>query len=226
MKTKWINFVVELELEEISQHLSNHPFSHEIDYGFEVFFIDENRVEASYHEKVSFLEKFTLPDGSIFESEQIKIINFDFKVIKNIKNRFLLEVLSPPRSLKSFIDKFEKSVGVPVFVSLVEINIRKLISYLKENSSVNSLNITNLSVPNVKIDNYNFADIELKSQKNILQSLDATFPNQDFSFKAMKVSFFYNYEKVILKVSNRGSFDSSADTENLISKFLLVQEKD
>jgi len=225
MKTKWINFVVELDLDGLSGCLSKSSFSSEKNFGFDVFSIDENKMEASYIEKVTILDRFTLPDGSEIESQQVKLINFDFSILKCKKNKFLLEVSAPPRSLKSFIEKLELCLNVPVFVSTVIININKLINYLKVSSTVNNLIISSLSVSSVRINNHNFADIQLKSQKNILQALEDKFPNQDFSFKGMKVSFFHNYENVTVKVSSMGSVDISGNPQELISNFILKQDE-
>lgn len=225
MKTKCINFAVELELDEISDYLSKSSFSTEKNFGFDVLSLDANRMEASYIEKIYILDRFTLPDGSEIESEQIKLINFDFVLLKSSSNKFLLKVSTPPRSLKSFFEKLELCLNAPIFISSVIVNINKLISYLKDSNTVNNLIISNLSVSNVKVDSDNVAEIQLKSQKNILESLKNKFPNQDFKFKGMKVSFFHGYENVTVKVSSMGSFDISGNAQELISNFLLQQSE-
>jgi hypothetical protein len=225
MKTKWINFVVELDLGELSDCLSKSSFSSDNNFGFDVFSIDENRIEASYMEKVSILDLITLPDGSEIESQQVKLITFDFAILRCNQNKFLLEVSTPPRSLKSFIEKLELCLNSPIFVSSVIIDIAKLINHLKALNTVNNIKISDLSVSNVRIDNHNFADIQLKSQKNILQALEGKFPNQNFSFKGMKVSFFHNHENVTIKVSSLGSFDIVGNTQELISNFILKKDE-
>ena len=59
MKTKWINFVVELGLDELLACLSKSSFSSNQNFGFDIFSIDENRIEGSYIEKVSIVDRFT-----------------------------------------------------------------------------------------------------------------------------------------------------------------------
>jgi len=220
MKSRWINFSVELELPELIQSLGKRSFSEEQNFGFEVFSVESRFIEASYTEKITTVEKFVLPDGTEIENEQINIINFDFAVIQLQDNKYLIEVVAAPRSIKNFINNLERTLASPVFISALQLKVDKLLHYLNEYDAISNVNINNISVGNLKIDENNFADIQIKSRKDILKALNNKFPNQDYLFKKAKVSFFYNNQNVSLVVSNKGAFDIVGEAREPILQFL------
>lgn len=221
MKSRWINFSVELELSELIQSIGKRSFSVEQNFGFEVFSVENSFIEASYTEKVTRIEKFALPDGTEIENEQISIINFDFAVVQLQENKYLIEVVAAPRSINSFIDNLERTLSTPVFISVLQLKIDKLLHYLNEYDTISNVKINNISVGNLKIDENNFADIQIKSRKNILEALNNKFPNQDYLFKKAKVSFFYQHQNVSLVVTNKGAFDIVGEAREPLLKFLM-----
>lgn len=221
MKSRWINFSVELELSELIQSIGKRSFSEEQNFGFEVFSVENSFIEASYTEKVTRIEKFALPDGTEIENEQISIINFDFVVVQLQENKYLIEVVAAPRSINSFIDNLERTLSTPVFISVLQLKIDKLLHYLNEYDTISNVKINNISVGNLKIDENNFADIQIKSRKNILEALNNKFPNQDYLFKKAKVSFFYQHQNVSLVVTNKGAFDIVGEAREPLLKFLM-----
>lgn len=224
MKSKWIYLTVEKDPDEIINSLLKCHFSEDKSYGFEVISIDNDEIEASYFEQITILDIFTLPDGRKIENKQIKIINFDFRLIKFQNHRYIIEISSPPRSIKTFIDKLELTLDKETYISNVQININKFITHLEESREIKNVDISYLAASNIKIDANNIADIQIKSRKSILESLNKVFDEQSYNFKSIHASFFYFDEKFKMKVSSNGGIESSSPNHGLIVDFLKRQE--
>lgn len=223
MKYKWLYLTVELEMNQIIQQLSMAKFTIENKFGFEVIDYYNEMIEFSYFEQINISDTYELPDGNKVYNSYIKVTEFDFKIIKSIHSKYILQISKPPRSLKNFINNLECSLKKEIFISSMEININNLISYLSNSKEITSIKISRLSVYNVKLDGFNFIDIILKSNKSPLLLLEERFGKQMFIFKQIECSLFYNEQELCLKVTNNGASDMNLELQEVFINFLSSQ---
>ena len=99
----WFNFKSGLLFESICKYFNNVPYSDDINIGFDVLEIQPKRLLARYIERQDIIEELRHPFGGIEKVNSIKYIIFQFEVIPLKKDIYLLKVINPPQSLKSFV---------------------------------------------------------------------------------------------------------------------------
>lgn len=186
-----------------------YPITESVDYGFDVTELDDVKIEASFYEKQVSKQSFRLPNGELVENDILNIIIFDFVFYMVRDGYYILCLKSPPRSIKTFLDKLEMILETQIYVSNMNINITSFIDGVYNIEDASQISIQEILATDLAFDEKSTGEVKVKSNSNALDVLKNKFECGSYLLKSCKIVFFINGKKVITKVTHSGGIECS-----------------
>lgn len=209
MKTKWFNANFPCGLDSLYKAIINTPFDSDKGWGFSINSYEDNTISSKYIERVELNEIIIDPYGNETEFNHFKYIQFKFWFCKTQKNKFILVIESPPRSIKSFISNIIKTTQADFNVSCINIRVDDFIQFITPH-------FERVKVHKAKLKDLTFSKttsgiLELESSSDAIEEINNIFKNAKFTIDKVKlnVKTFSGFET--LEVNTNGSINFSED---------------
>ncbi|MEZ8167254.1 hypothetical protein A152_0003925 [Vibrio tasmaniensis 1F-187] len=146
----------------IYDNLSNHLYSDEIGFGFELVDDSEDNLILQFIERVISKQEFELPDGEVSEIETVSYIKVKFGVRFGTKHA--LYVINPPRSMKYPFEMIRTLFGSNSGLKPVELDLKKLLDVF--DTKYDHV-IKSMSLSNIQCDPNTVAKTKIASSKDL-----------------------------------------------------------
>lgn len=187
---RWFDINIPLSIDDFSKILKDNSFSKELKDGFILKKITPTEITGKYIEEKKFTREIFDPFGEKQIITAMDYITIDFKFIKN-SDKWLLEIYSKPRSLKSFSNKIGKLVGYGFFISSINIDLLALIPLLE--SEFKQISISKIEIHDININDIALGQLILTGNQDIRKSINNFLINKkDYTVKSIKASIPYS----------------------------------
>lgn len=187
---RWFDINIPLSIADFSKILRENSFTKELRDGFILKKITPSEVAGKYIEVKNFTREIIDPFGEKQIITAKDYVTIDFKFIKN-SDKWLLEVYSKPRSLKSFSNKLSKLIGYGFFISSIEIDLLDLIPLLE--STFKKISIKKIEIHDININDIALGQLILTGNQDIRKSMNNFLVNKkDYSIKSFRASVPYD----------------------------------
>lgn len=205
LKTKWFKIQLPISLKTTYEGLLANPYEPNSGNGFEGIEYSEGIIQAKFIEKIITNEKIIDPFGNenILESTRYSI--FEFSIILLFQDYYLVKIISPPRSIKNFVNTLYKILGFGLFISPVAFDLKKLLFSVQELLNPSSLKVTKVTINGLILSEYSSAKLEMKSSRHAYNDLLTNFPNKKFTLENIKISLRLDGIDGVIEASKAGS---------------------
>ncbi|ELI8161205.1 TPA: hypothetical protein ACVEY8_004039 [Yersinia enterocolitica] len=203
MKTKWFNANFQKSYDEFYNSIVNTPFNEDRGWGFSINKYDNDSLSSKYIERVELKETITDPYGNETSFEYFKFIQFNFWLIKENTNDYLLIVESAPRSIKGFISNVIIATSSNFNVSNLNIKIEdfiKVVSKRFENVKVQKAKLKGLT-----FSKHTSGDLEIESSADALEEIKIIFDKSSFKIEKARISLGEIPNKEMIEVNSNGT---------------------
>jgi hypothetical protein len=205
VKTKWIKLKFDCSLSEMIKRLRIFNFNPECGSGFEIINIKEERIEARFIERVVYKEIIEDPFGNPEHYEFTRYNIFKFYLLPLKKDRFLIVLLNPPRSLKPFVNALTNVLVDNIFVSFIDFDVLKISKALASSPWIANLLLRKVKVLGSLLEGRASAKIYLQSNGNVLNDLTEAFPNFKPIIEKASFQFLFDGKLETCELSSSGS---------------------
>lgn len=193
-KTKWIEMHLSLGVRALAARLAKSAFTLESGLGFEMLEVRGKRIEARFIER--FVQRETLEDpfGEVRHIESVRYNIFRFYLLVVRGDRYLIVLIDPPRSVRSFITMLSDVVEVGMSVEAVRFDVLALLNVLRTAPQIGHLVVRKVKGTGALLGGRASVRLELQSQGNASDDLRAAFPK--FTPVIERVCFQFVHEGV------------------------------
>jgi hypothetical protein len=219
LKTKWFNAQIPLSLKETHKALLEHNYKLGNNNGFEIIEYSDDVLSAKFIERIFIKEIVVDPFGNESLFETVKYSIFEFFIISFCKNNYIIKVLSPPRSMKCFINSVYNILGFGFFISPVSFDLKIFLDTLESLLNPTQLKVIKISASGLVLTETSSAKLEITSSKHAYQDLFEKF-HENLSIDNIKISLRLNGVDGIIEVSKMGSISFSDEYDSEITKIV------
>ncbi|WP_156811248.1 hypothetical protein [Cupriavidus sp. USMAHM13] len=175
-KTKWIEMHLDLGVRALAARLAESAFTLESGLGFELLEVRSKRIEARFIER--FVQRETLEDpfGEIRHVESVRYNIFRFYLLAISGGRYLIVLIDPPRSVRSFVTVLSDVVETGMSVEAVRFDVLALLNVLRAAPQAGHLVVRKVKAAGALLGGHASVRLELQSQGNASDDLRAAFP--------------------------------------------------
>lgn len=170
-RSKWLALTVEAPILKIAELLNDHQFKRGCTVGFELVELKKDSIRGKFIEEIIDNETIIDPFGEKTLNSVRRYSIFDFLVLPLEKNRFLLRINNPPRSLKNFISILSDVLDFGFYVEPLEVDILAMIQHIKFINSAKDWSIKKIRMSQVRLSESSIAKIEVTSEGDAYQDL-------------------------------------------------------
>ena len=187
MKTKWLRCSIDASLADISEVLIKAHYYQGRDKGFEIAETLKNCLRGRFVEEFIENEIIFDPFGERIENNIRRYTIFNFVILPLAKQRYLIRIDAPPRSLKGLVSAFSEIFGFGFSITVCEIDIFSLVSELKSCPLVTSCAFKKMKVSGVPLTETSIAKVEVYSSADAYVDLRKTVSLKGVSFEKATV---------------------------------------
>lgn len=170
-KFKLLELTAEQPILRIAELLNERQFLRGRATGVELTDVQKTCIRGKFIEEIIANEVVIDPFGEEILNSVRRYSIFDFLIIPLKKNRFLIRINNPPRSLKSFISILSDALGFGFTVVALEIDILAMIQHLRALSSTRCCTIKKVRMANIYLSESSLAKIEVASKGDAYHDL-------------------------------------------------------
>jgi hypothetical protein len=218
LKSRWLKIDTEYNKRKIFEIISTNTYTQESLAGFIDINHFENYIEATFVEQVTITQHIVDPFGN--ETEQ-QINSYNHVVFRVIGKDFI-EVISPPRSIKSFTQFLTKIFKHELFISALKIDLRTVLN--NASSAVDSMMVKKAKVSGLKIGEKGLASVEIKSVSDALEDLYDFSRGSNYILDKVCGVITMDSEKFEFEISKLGYLSCHEDLHHLMVDILVTNK--
>lgn len=221
-RAKWLKIEVDCTHKALVTSIRAAQFDERIGHGFDLSFRDGRRLKAKFSEKIASIEIITDPFGVSTSLETTRYSSIDFQLIafstENSTSSYLMEVNSPPRTLRTLIAALADIVNGLV-VSEVQLPLLEIFSLLRKTSTMARL--TRVKASQLKLTPDSTARIDVISGKNAASDLKRFFGDSAMSVDKIKIEHPFGSATHTIELSRNGLISIDDSHQDVASDFIL-----
>lgn len=208
-RAKWLQLSLKGGTKYLVESLKNRPFflDSPVSSGFRLEQAYVDSVIGQFVSKRTVDQKITLPSGEEFVQEIANIEITEFRVDLK-KNKGIITLFNPPRSLTPFLSAFSQATNFTCAIEPIEVNVFNWVELVLQ--KVPGSLVTFADIVEVKIDNEVQARVAFASSVNIMgnPSLHTLF-DQGGRVESAKVKFTQIAQGIVVELGRRGTIRMS-----------------
>lgn len=221
-KAKWIRTFSSKTLKEIALLLANSPYDTSKHSGFEMLERSAAHIESQYVERLTDLEEVRDPFGVVTTLETTRYQVIKFRLFEsgtdNLDKGLLLQVQSPPRSLRSFIDRLDDLLNG---VTIADIDILPLSVFEIIKQGAMYAFVSRIKASDVWLSEHSCARLEIISRNDALSEFRARFGQNDSTIEKVRIERPFDFAGGFLEISRTGTVTHDEASEEMVCHFLL-----
>lgn len=212
-KSKWLIFQTSHLTNEIIEKLLEFHFDSKRRKGFELINQEQEIIHCNYIEENRVKETIADPFGHTSEVETVRYLLTQFRLHKkeNSSVQLFLEVLSPPRSIRSLIDALVEALG-KITISEIKLSVIDIYKIIKLDSP--RAKIIKLKASGIALPNQSELKIEINSIGDAFNDYQEFFPNTKGKIDKIRIESPFLKARGFFEINSNGlcAFDESAET--------------
>lgn len=213
VKSRWLSIKTDYDISEIFSIISKNKYYNNI--GFINTIYSDTIIETTFVEKIKLTQYIVDPFGN--ESEQV-IETYNHIELKFIENN-LIEIISPPRSIKSLVTYIAEIFKHRLYISSLQINIEDVINRVK--IKFNNVILKRAKASGVRVSENGVANIEVKSKFDAIEEIKAVSKHSQYKLDKVAGSIFHQGDKFDFEINNIGLISYSEDYFDFILNVFL-----
>jgi hypothetical protein len=205
LKTKWFKIRLPLNLKETHKALLENHYKTGGKSGFEIIEYTDSLLRAKFIEKIVSQEIVIDPFGNEGLLESVRYLIFEFSIISLYENDYLIKILFPPRSMKSFINIIYDIFGFGFFIQPVSFDLKIFLIAIEKNLNPTQLKVIKVNASGLVLTETSSAKLEIKSSKHAYHDLLEKFNCDNFTIDNMRISLRIDGVDGFIEVSKAGS---------------------
>lgn len=216
LKSRWLKIDTEYSKRKIFELISTNTYTKESLAGFIDINHFENSIEATFVEQVTITQNIVDPFGNVTE-QHLNIYNHvEFRFI----GKDFIEIISPPRSIKSFTHFLTKTFKHQLFISVLKIDLRMVLK--KARITAQSVIVKKAKVSGLKVGEKGLASVEIKSVSDALEDLYDFSRGSNYILDKVCGQITIDSEKYEFEVSKLGYLTCDEDLHHLMVDILVA----
>ncbi|MWL89779.1 hypothetical protein [Cupriavidus sp. SW-Y-13] len=175
-KTKWIEMHLGLGVRALAARLAKSAFTLESGLGFELLEVLNKRIEGRFIERFVQREAIEDPFGDIRHVESVRYTIFRFHMLAVSGGRYVIVLIDPPRSVRSFVSVLSDAVEAGLSVEAMRFDVLALLDVLRTAPPFGHLVVRKVKAAGALLGGHASVRLELQSQGNASDDLRAAFP--------------------------------------------------
>ncbi|MCQ0034201.1 hypothetical protein [Burkholderia glumae] len=218
-KTKWIEMHLGLGVRALAARLAESAFTLDRGLGFELLEVRNKRIEARFIER--FIQRETLEDpfGEVRHVESVRYNIFRFYLLAISSGHYLIVLIDPPRSVKSFVTILSDAVEAGMSIEALRFDVLTLLNVLRVAPDVGNLIVRKVKAVGDILGGHASARLELQSLGNATDDLHAAFPKFSAVIERVCFQFVHEGSEESGELSASGTL---AVSEHLIDTFVAL----
>lgn len=204
IKSKLIRLEIGKTIDEIVKIFNVLQFQSGKSCGIDMINYNSSQLYARFIEEVVINEKQIDPFGNQIENKIIRFCVFEFSILELKQHQFLIKVDAPPRSLKSFTNILQSSLGFGVSIFSFSLDISTLISQLRDLSEFRNWQLKKARISGVKLSPTSVSKIEIHSQKDAYQDASSVLDLTNTKFEKVSYEIRRQDSLALLEITNTG----------------------
>lgn len=219
-KHKWLLLECDKTPELVVKALLAHGFQTELGRGFRATAKVSGFVSSSYVEKVMKVERIVDPFGSESEVETTRYvaINFRLHFRENNERTFLLEVVRPPRSIRTMLSELSEVMG-RIAVSEINLPLIEIFKELRLDSP--RARIVKLKASRLGISMASVAKVEVSSSVDAYRDYSSFFGESKGFVEKIKIERPFIDSNGALEIGVNGLCSFDEKVEDLVRELVL-----
>ena len=198
--SRWLSIEVPISLKEIGDLMKNEPYREGGGEGFILKKANRKEIKGQFIQKKIIKQVTVDPFGKETEFELVDYSMVKFSLSDQAEN--ILEIESPPRTLRPFIDKIAKISGFGLVVSPITVEPMKWLKEIEKN--IGKTKVTRLECSGVNVLNKGTAKIILNSQQDIRNGIKDLTKGRDYNVNNLTSNFIVSGNSVNLELRGSG----------------------
>jgi hypothetical protein len=219
-KSKWLYFDGAHSQRSLISALRQYTFDVDAGRGFDVIYLSGNRLRLKFIERIATIESITDPFGVTSEFETIRYATtvLDLHLVTGLPYKYVLEVGSPPRSLRPLIIALE-SVLDQVTIKEVDLALLHVFGELKK--SWPTAKVARLKASQLRLTTDSEAKVELVSIKDAHRDFVKAFGSAVAKIDKLKIENAFGSVKGHAEIARNGLVSHDSSVEDDARLFML-----
>ena len=165
VRYKWLQAYLPLDIKELAQRMLDNEFADARQEGFIISKSTNTELSGKYVEKIIKKEMVEDPFGFAIETESIDFYTCRFLIQANSK---FIRIVTPPRSLRKFINALREITGFGLIVSEPSVDPQSWLRALTK--VVDNLELVNIRSSGIKASDYASAKLEISGSRDVTEA--------------------------------------------------------
>lgn len=220
-RIKWNQIKIKKSLKQIEELLACNPYGPQSERGFVDIKVEDEILRATFSEQYNRSIEIVDPFGGVLKQEIIDYNHIKFMLSPLKRSHYLLSVINPPKTIKSFVDFMQEITDFSIYFSTLNIDINVFIETLKRTRHVTLLKAGRVKASGITVNDNSKASIELVSKANALNDIETLTASRKYSLDKIKASAHIDDKVVSFELSKSGSISISEEYSEIASTSIL-----
>lgn len=220
-KHKWKKFSCDLKHKDLFKRINSRKFENNI--GFRVNEFGNDFLHATFIEKIVDLIKVTDPFGGVEENQTIRYCSFDFYLylLDEFKSIYLLEVIEPPRAIRSMLNLLQEILG-NISVEDVSIPLLDFFNSIKKYSP--RAKIIKIKASSIKISKNSQMRVEVDSIDDAYHDFTKFIELHEYKIDRIKIENPFSKSTAPIEIGANGFLNIDESSVDEIRRLILVHQ--
>lgn len=222
IKSKWYELSVKKNLRTLALSLQSREFVRGAEVGVELTHASASAIDARFIEEVVDVELIMDPFGIEIRTEVKRFLIFNFSIRRSVKaNVYLIRVMSPPRSLRSFINFLTECFGFGLAVAPVVVNVRAFVEALTGSSEFHLVRVRKIRIGRIRLSDKSVARMDVASSADAIRDVVDLVDLNSAHLEQVALEFYGPEGVGIVEVTAGGGLASTESAIQLITPFFI-----
>ncbi|MDO9504061.1 hypothetical protein [Hydrogenophaga sp.] len=220
LRSKWLQFGCRAEFKNFVADLQKRQFDSESGRGFELVSRGASHLKAKFIERISTIETVTDPYGVISELQTVRYnkTNFYLHICPTSNFKYILEINSPPRSVRPLVEALESLCNG---VTVGELDLQLLDVYKKLSFESRSIRIARIKVSKLRLTPDSEAKVDFVSLRDAYADFIRAFGEIAVEFEKLKFDRPFGNKPHCMEINRNGLVSVDEYFEEQVREFLL-----
>lgn len=204
---RWFQVRWPSSIRVLAKRIAKRTFNEESGHGFLIDRVRDDFLEARYVEKIEYTDLVTDPFGNELQFERVEFRNTLFRASSSEPG---LELINPPRSVQSLMNRLSEAVDFEVAISPVTLDVLKWAKLFQQSGGV-SADIDSLQIGALEIDKGILAKVIIKGDRDVRAACDALTLERNYAIEKAQLRFVNSHRRGTIVLAGTGSATISSD---------------
>ena len=167
----------------MAKHLKTRPFSPEVSHGFVIDRVRDDLLEGRYVERIEYTETVIDPFGVELSFDRIEFRQSSFRATTSGAG---LELLDPPRSIQSLLNRLSESTDFEVAITPLNVSVLEWSKEFQEIANL-SLMVDSLQINELELEPGIRAKVIVKGDRDVRTACSSLTSRRDFSVEKLQL---------------------------------------